>query len=134
MEKLKDGLIREVQVKTSRSGGSGGQHVNKVESKVELIFPIADSLLFTEDQKNLLIQKLAHRLDADKAIHVVCQEGRSQHANKEIAFEKLASILAKSLQVQKKRRATKPGKAAKEKRLNEKRMQAEKKISRRRDF
>ncbi|HEY0897918.1 MAG TPA: alternative ribosome rescue aminoacyl-tRNA hydrolase ArfB [Sphingobacteriaceae bacterium] len=127
-------LAAEVEFKATRSGGKGGQHVNKVSSRVELKFDIPGSQLFTEDQKALLLTKLAHRINADNTIRVVSDEERSQLMNKERALHKLYSILRKGLYQEKVRKATKPKKSSIERRLKQKQLQAEKKINRRRDF
>lgn len=127
-------LAAEVEFKATRSGGKGGQHVNKVSSRVELKFDISGSQLFTEDQKALLLTKLAHRINADNTIRVVSDEERSQLMNKERALHKLYSILKKGLYQEKVRKATKPKKSSIERRLKQKQLQAEKKINRRRDF
>lgn len=127
-------LAGEVEFKASRSGGKGGQHVNKVSSRVELKFDIPGSQLFTDDQKALLLTKLAHRINADNTIRVVSDEERSQLMNKERALHKLYSILKKGLYQEKVRKATKPKKSSIERRLKQKQLQAEKKINRRRDF
>lgn len=117
MISLKENLIKEVTFKTSRSGGSGGQNVNKVATKVELIFNIANSTLFTDTEKLLLTQKLAGKLDLEGNLHVVSQEDRSQLANKENTIEKTIVILQKALHVPKKRKPTKVPKSVVEKRL-----------------
>lgn len=113
-------LLKEITFKTSRSGGKGGQNVNKVSSKVELIFNIAGSSLLSDEQKLLLTERLANKLDSEGYIHVVSQVDRSQLANKEIAITKFIDLLTKSLAVQKKRKPTKIPKAVIEKRLNNK--------------
>lgn len=128
---LKEDLIKEVTFKTSRSGGSGGQHVNKVSSKVELIFSISDSLCFTKEEKSILFDKLTKRLDSEGNLHIVSQEDRSQLLNKHRTLLKLVDLLTKSLFVQKKRKNTKIPKAVKEKRLRNKAVIAKKKMDRR---
>jgi ribosome-associated protein len=124
-------LLKIVTFKTSRSGGKGGQNVNKVSSKVELIFNIEEAYFFTEDEKNRLKEKLFTRLDSEGLLHVVSQEDRSQLLNKQRAVMKLVTILKSALQVQKARKATKVPKAVKEKRLANKAATAEKKKNRR---
>lgn len=123
-------LLKELTFKTSRSGGKGGQNVNKVSSKVEAIFNIANSSLFSDEQKLLLNERLANKLDSEGNIHVVSQVDRSQLANKEIAIVKLMELLIKSLKVQKKRKPTKIPKAIIEKRLNNKAANSAKKEQR----
>jgi ribosome-associated protein len=127
-------LQKETFYKTSRSGGKGGQNVNKVSSKVELLFSINDSALFTEDEKQLLTEKLQARFNKDGYVQVICDEERSQYLNKEKALERLVVLLSRSLQKQKIRKATKPGKKAKAERLESKKMQSAKKESRKKNF
>ncbi len=127
-------LQKELSYKTSRSGGKGGQNVNKVSSKVELLFNINNSLLFNDDEKQLLLEKLQPRFNKDGYVQVVCDEERSQYLNKEKAVERLMVLLSKALHKPRIRKATKPNKKAKAERLNDKRIQAEKKSSRKKDF
>src|ERR1700743_389278 len=130
MNFTKTDLQKEITYKASRSGGKGGQNVNKVSSKVELLFSIDNSLLFNEEEKQLLNSKLQSRFNKDGLVQVVCDEERSQYLNKEKAVERLIVLLARALHRPKNRKATKPGKAAKAARLNSKRMQGEKKENR----
>ncbi len=125
-----EALIKEISFKTSRSGGKGGQNVNKVSSKVEAIFNVGNSLLLTDEQKTLLTEKLSKRLDGEGNIHVVSQEDRSQLVNKEKTVLKLLAILEKSLQVPKKRKPSKIPKSIIEKRLSNKLVTSTKKENR----
>lgn len=134
MNFLKEDLQKEVAYKTSRSGGKGGQNVNKVSSKVELLFSIADSALFNDDEKLRLTEKLSARFNKDGYVQIVCDEERSQYLNKVKAIDRLINILNRALVVQKPRKATKPSKQAKAKRLDEKKLQSTKKESRKRNF
>lgn len=135
MRPAKEELVKEVTVKTSRSGGKGGQNVNKVSSKVELIFNVANSTFFTDEEKALLQERLATRLDLEGNLHIVSQEDRSQLLNKQRALIKLTNLLNKSLEVQKKRKPTKVPKSVVEKRLQNKSAKSEKKQNRKRiDF
>lgn len=118
-------------VKTSRSGGSGGQHVNKVSSKVELIFNISDAYFLTEEEKLLLSERLTGRLDKDGLLHVIAQESRSQFMNRQTAVIKLAKLLAENLKVIPKRKLKKVPKVSKEKRLANKLATSFKKENRR---
>jgi len=127
-------LQKEVMYKTSRSGGKGGQNVNKVSSKVELLFSINSSTLFDDDQKLLLSEKLQTRFNKDGYLQIICDEERSQYLNKQKAIERLIVLLTKALHIPKIRKPSKVSKAAKAARLNEKRAQAEKKKSRKVDF
>jgi len=131
MNFTKEELQRDVQYKTSRSGGKGGQNVNKVSSKVELLFSVTNSTLFTDEEKALLMTRLQSRLNKDGLLQVVCEEERSQYLNKEKAIEKLQTILTKALHQPKKRKASKPSKASVAARLDEKRRASLKKINRR---
>lgn len=129
---VKEQLIKECIFKTSRSGGKGGQNVNKVSSKVELIFNVANSVYFNEEQKKLIVAKLITRLDSEGNLHIVSQEDRSQLLNKQRTVIKLAELLSKCLQMQKKRKPTKVPKAVIERRLTDKSVIAQKKKDRKR--
>src|SRR5690606_1520193 len=126
----KEDLLPYIYIKTSRSGGSGGQHVNKVSTKVELLFDLDKANLFSDEQKAIISKKLQSKFQSDNLIQVISQESRSQFKNKELAIEKLYSLLKMALTVQKRRKATKPNKKSIQKRLDSKKMQAVKKINR----
>lgn len=128
----KEDVLRSVTFKTSRSGGKGGQNVNKVSSKVELIFNLASASFLTEDERMLLAERFAGRLDQEGNLHVVSQEDRSQLLNKEKTIIKLIALLKSGLHVQKKRKPTKIPKAVIRKRLENKQSVALKKESRKR--
>ncbi len=130
----KTDLQKEITYKTSRSGGKGGQNVNKVSSKVELLFSVNNSVLFSDEEKALLNQKIQARLNKDGLVQVICDEERSQYLNKEKAIERLIVLLTKALHVQKIRKPTKVSKTAKAARLDKKRINADKKESRKRNF
>lgn len=127
-------LQKEISYKTSRSGGAGGQNVNKVSSKVELLFSITASALFTDEEKQLLTEKLQNRLNKDGYVQVICDEERSQYLNKEKATERLIMLLTKALHKPKVRKPTKVSKAAKAARLDSKKIQSVKKEGRGRRF
>ncbi|WP_316768539.1 alternative ribosome rescue aminoacyl-tRNA hydrolase ArfB [Pedobacter frigiditerrae] len=126
----KEDLLKEITFKTSRSGGKGGQNVNKVSSKVELIFNVQETLLFSEDEKALLLERLKTKIDTEGNLHVVSQVDRSQLVNKEISITKFLDLLEKSLTVKKKRKPTKIPKAVVAKRLANKSVTAAKKQNR----
>lgn len=128
-------LLPNITFKASRSGGKGGQNVNKVSSKVELNFDYQSSAVFDIDEKELLKRKFSSKMTSDGLIQVVSEEERSQYLNKERTLQKLIILLKNALHKNPIRRATKPKRAAIEKRLSNKYMRAMKKISRRKgDF
>ena len=118
--------------KTSRSGGKGGQHVNKVSSKVEVVLHIPSAAFLPDEARALLMTRLAHRLDTNGNLHVIAQEDRSQLVNKETAVEKLLAILEKALKVDKPRKPTKIPRSVIRKRLENKHSTALKKEMRKR--
>lgn len=122
----------ELTFTTSRSGGPGGQLVNKVSSKVMLRWDIAKSARITDAEKQILLQKLKSRLVQGGELLIVAQESRSQHDNKQTAIDKLNELLRKAFEKRKSRKPTKPGKSAREKRLTSKKKESEKKQWRRR--
>ncbi|WP_046244003.1 alternative ribosome rescue aminoacyl-tRNA hydrolase ArfB [Hymenobacter terrenus] len=126
-----DAFLPEITFQTSRSSGPGGQNVNKVESRVELRFPLRNSQVLTGEQKTLILEKLGNQLTAEGLLLVTAQDDRSQLRNKEIALARFYELLQKSLRRPKPRKATKPGKAAVRKRLEAKKILGEKKANRR---
>jgi ribosome-associated protein len=127
----KQELLKEITFRTSRSGGKGGQNVNKVSSKVELNINIKTSSYFTEEEKDLLVQKLSNRINSKGVLQVITEEERSQLHNKEKSLDKLIVLLKKALYRPKPRKISKPKKSAIEKRLKLKQLTALKKMSRR---
>ncbi len=124
----------ELLFSTSRSSGPGGQNVNKVNSKVTLRWPLANSTILTEEEKELLLRKLASRLTTEGELMIISQESRSQQQNKELAIEKLDALLTKEFTKTKVRTATKPPPAAVQNRIEKKKRHSEKKKMRRVDY
>lgn len=126
----KDLLLQELKFRAVRSGGAGGQHVNKVSTKVELSLNLGSSRAFNESEKERLYKKLNKRLTSENKLLVQCDESRSQHKNREIAEDRMLKLIKEALKVPKKRKKTSPSKASVEKRLKTKRVVAMKKTSR----
>lgn len=126
----KEAIIKELNFKAVRSGGAGGQHVNKVSSKVELIFDLQNSSEFSDDEKTLLFKNLQSKLTKENMLLLNCDESRSQHKNKELVIERFFSIIENGLKVPKKRKATKPTKSSIQKRIDKKKNVAIKKVLR----
>lgn len=120
----------ELQFQASRSGGAGGQNVNKVATKVELRFHVQQSGLLTEEEKALVQEKLANRINSDGYLQVVCQTERTQLKNKETCIKRFYGLLRQALAKQKKRTATKPTHASVKRRIESKKRQGEKKANR----
>jgi ribosome-associated protein len=118
--------LEEVEVRASRSSGPGGQHANVTSSRIEAVFEIEASEVLSDGQKTRLREKLGDRVTA------VAQDARSQARNRELALERLAEKLRAGLARPRKRRPTRPGRAAKERRLEGKRRRSERKQQRRR--
>jgi ribosome-associated protein len=118
--------LAEVELRTSRSSGPGGQHANVTASRVEAVFDMSESASLSDVQRERLRARYGDRVTA------VAQDARSQARNRELALERLREKLAAGLVVPKRRRATRPSKAAKEKRLESKRRASQRKAARRR--
>jgi ribosome-associated protein len=123
--------LSELVFQFSRSGGKGGQNVNKVETKVELIFDVRSSASLTVDERSMLLHRLGSRLDGEGKLHIISQESRSQWANREQAVEKFVGILKAALTPVKRRTKTKIPASSKRKRLEHKKRRGEIKKMRR---
>lgn len=124
-------LIQELRFKAVRSSGSGGQHVNKVSSKVELSFNLKDSLVLNDTQKQRIHHKLNKRLTKNSVLILQCGESRSQHRNKDLVIKRFITIIRSCLLITKKRIPTKTPKSVVRKRLKDKRHKSEIKQNRR---
>ena len=123
-------FLAELRYNASRSSGPGGQNVNKVSTKVELRFHVASSQVLTEDEKAVVAEKLAARINAAGELLLVSQSERSQLKNREKVTEKFYALITRALTPRKKRKATRPSLASREERLETKRRQSEKKANR----
>ena len=126
----KETLLKELKFKAVRSSGAGGQHVNKVSSKVELFFDLENSKALSEEEKELLHINLKNRLTKENSIILFSDETRSQHKNKELVIKRFIELLKQGLKKTKIRKATKPSKLIKQKRLDAKKRVSDKKENR----
>ena len=116
--------------KSSRSGGKGGQNVNKVESKIELNFDVANSLILTEDEKKMILSKIHKRTDKNGILRIISQSERSQYLNRIKVQKKFYELTENALKKDKVRKNTKPTESSKEKRINSKKLISGKKVMR----
>jgi len=117
--------LSELAFRFSRSSGPGGQHVNKSETRVELLFDVANSPSLTDAQRERVMRRLSSRIDGAGVLHVTSQATRSQKQNRDLAIERFTRLMQKALEPPKKRRRTRPTRAAKERRLRAKKRRSE---------
>lgn len=120
----------ELQFRFSRSSGPGGQNVNRTSTRVELLFDVAHSPSLTDDQRELLLQRLRNQIDKAGVLHIVAQSERSQWQNREQAMARLAAMLTVALRRTRHRVATRPTHASQERRLQQKRRRSQAKAHR----
>jgi len=123
--------MSELQFRFARSSGPGGQHVNRSATQVELLFDVANSPSLNEAQRQRVLRRLRSRIDKEGVLHLVSQETRSQLRNREEVVERFQALMREALRVPKRRLPTRPTRAARERRLEEKRRRSETKRDRR---
>jgi len=128
---MRECLIREVEFRTSRSSGPGGQHVNKTESRVELLWSPQDSDCLSEAQKMMIMSRLSSRITEDGVLIIVSEKYRSQYRNKAEVKERFLDLILAGLVPVKKRRPTRPTRSSVEKRIRSKKIRGDIKRSRR---
>lgn len=131
---MNEQLLSELLFTSTRSSGPGGQNVNKVSTKVELRWDIADSICFDEEQKQVLIEKLANRINKEGIFYLSCDTFRSQIKNKEQCIKTFGMLLKKAFYKPKPRKASRPSASARAERLQSKKIHSEKKANRRKDW
>ena len=123
----------ELTARATRASGAGGQHVNKTSTRVELTWNVAQSASLTDAQRARLLARLASRLSEAGELRVVASDTRSQLQNRELAEQRLSDVVRRALAVPRVRKATRPTRAAREARLEDKRRNATRKRERRRN-
>jgi ribosome-associated protein len=123
----------ELEIRATRSSGAGGQHVNKTSSRIEINWNVRDSKALSEEQRQILLDRLASRISTDGAIRVVASELRSQRQNRERAEGRLTDLIRRALTPRKKRKPTRRPRRADEARLASKKIHSRKKRERKHD-
>ena len=124
---LFENILKEIRFKASRSSGPGGQNVNKVSTRISLVFDIGKSKYLSKNQKEILFEKLSSRINLKDELSLHCEETPSQAKNKEIVTKRFVVLIREALKPIKKRISTKPSKASKERRITAKKQLGEKK-------
>ena len=123
--------LDELSFRFSRAGGPGGQHVNRSETRVELMFDVAGSPSLNEWQRGRIMEKLAGHIDSQGLLHLAASSERSQYRNRQEAIERFRVLLARALRPRRRRRPTRPTSASRERRLQQKRRRSDTKRERR---
>lgn len=110
----------EIYFQASRSGGPGGQHANRRATRVEACWNVRESVALSDEERERILEKLSSRIGKDGVLRIVAEDERSQHRNKELAKQRLRALVARALHEPKRRKKTRPPRAAAEKRLEEK--------------
>jgi len=126
----KEELVREADFKAVLSGGPGGQHANKTSTKVVLSWSLENSQIFTEEEKERLQNKLSSKLTKEQVLQLSSDHSRSQHKNKEVVIKKFLKLIEQGLHIPRKRKKTKPSRASKKKRLENKKRKSQLKVNR----
>lgn len=114
----------ELELTATRSGGPGGQHANTSSTRIQLAWDVRRSPSLTERRRELILSRLANRIDQDGVLHLAADTHRSQHRNREEVIERFAGLLAEALRPRKTRRKTRPTRASKERRLKKKKQRS----------